>query len=148
MLHRGYGTRLLMRGWVYRLRGGCYSSVKESGKAGRNRTITDKENKLPNLAPSACGGGDCSFIKDLSNPLRYNPAFGTTPPSTPSTYSSSISRHDHRFIKTLDSCPHLYVFFYGLPVSCFGATDWFLALPIQSGACCEPRHDRFEERLF
>jgi hypothetical protein len=46
----------------------CYSSVKKSGKPGRNEPIGNKENQLPNSATGAEREGDCPIIKDLSNP--------------------------------------------------------------------------------
>jgi hypothetical protein len=55
----------------------CYPSVKKSGKPGRNEPTGNKQNQLTNSATGAGGEGDCPIIKDLGNPLRHNPAFGT-----------------------------------------------------------------------
>lgn len=62
------------------------SSVKKRGKPGRNRLMSNKENRLINCATDAAGEGGCPIIKDLSNPLSFTlnqRAVGSTPTRPP-----------------------------------------------------------------
>jgi hypothetical protein len=58
-LQTGNESQPIKGGRVCRLRGWCYSSVRKSGKPGRNRLTGNKESGLTNCAPGAGGEGDC-----------------------------------------------------------------------------------------